>query len=177
MISPSEPLHVINRRLADRYGRIENGMIRWRVVWSTDQTEKRLVDQVEGIVLLHPEVREMPKYPLHQDFFILERVIPTFMNPELVEPFSYEPIWRFMDKNNNPLPPKWEAIEFLINRIHEQVMAAGHTPKYKDVAETPEEKEEKIQRIYEALYGNETAVTDRLSLGEGVGYTGKEKVN
>lgn len=173
MISPSEPLHVINNRLRDRFGLIENGMTRWRVSWSTDQFEKRWVSELSGIVLAYPEVREMPKYPMNQDFFVLERVIPTFGNTELIEAFSYEPIWFFKDKDDNPLPPKWTAIEFIIHQINEQVMNAGHGPKYKQANETEEERELKVKKIYEALYGNETSIGDRLSLGEGVGYTGK----
>jgi len=174
MIAPSERLSVINQRLLDHYGRIENGMVRWRVVWSTDQFEKRQVDAVGAIFLARPEVREMPKYPLAQDFFILERVIPTHNNPELVEPWSYEPMWTFIDKDGNPLPPKWEAIEFIIKRIHEQMAEAGHGPKYKRAEideDTPEAKEERVRNIYKALYGDETDVGNSLAVGEGVGFT------
>jgi hypothetical protein len=180
MISPSEPLKVINQRLKDRYGVIDNGMTRWRVVWSSIQTEKRYVDFDNGIYLAKPIVKEVYKYPLSMGYYILERVVPTAGNPELVEPFSHEPIWVFKDKDDKPLPPKWEAIEFLIHRIHEQMAEAGHGPKYKQAeidGDTPEAKEERVRRVYEALYGDETEIGDRLALGEGVGYTGKEKVN
>lgn len=174
MIAPSERLSVINQRLSDLYGRIENGMVRWRVVWSTDQFEKRFVEAVGAIFLAKPEVREMPKYPLAQDFFILERVVPTHGNPELIEPWSYEPMWTFMDKDNRPLPPKWEAIEFIIKRIHEQMMDAGKGPKYRQAEidqDTPEAKEARIKKIHDALYDNESAIGNSLAIGEGVGFT------
>jgi hypothetical protein len=183
MIEPLEPLTVINRRLKDYYGVIENGWTRWRVVWSSTQTEKQLVEYYKGIFLTRPEVMEVPKYPTQMDFYILERVVPTEGNPSLMEAWSYEPIWVFKDKNENPLPPKWEAIEYIIRRIHEQMMAAGHNAPVKpdEIDEdTVEAKEERVKRIYEALYGDETRIGDRLALGEGVGYTGnsdKAKVN
>jgi hypothetical protein len=63
------------------------------------------------------------------------------------------------------------------------MMAAGHNAPVKpdEIDEdTVEAKEERVKRIYEALYGDETRIGDRLALGEGVGYTGnsdKAKVN
>lgn len=174
MISLPERLSVINQRLLDRYGRIENGMARWRVVWSTEQFEKRWVDCVAGIFLASPEIREVPKYPLNQNFYILEHIMPTAGNPELIEPWSYEPVWTFKDAENNPLPAKWEAVEFIISRVYEQMSTAGRGPKYKQDEidqDTPEAKEARIRQIYDALYGDETDIGDRLSLGEGIGYT------
>jgi hypothetical protein len=36
-------------------------------------------------------------------------------NPELVVKFTYEPLYKFEDKNGNPLPLDWEAIEFFMH--------------------------------------------------------------
>src|SRR5947207_3865565 len=109
IISP-ESLIIINDRLRDKYGRLDN-LPYFRVVWSEDKYEKRWTEYTnDGFRLLQSEVRELPKYRQWiQEKYVLEglTVVPTLVENELVEPLSYEPIWVFEDGKGNALEPKW----------------------------------------------------------------------
>ena len=112
----NESIEVLNQRLVDHFSTAWNGQPMFRIVWSENQFEKRLVGFTDGgIQLLVPEMREVPKYKqwIHNKH-ILERlvIVPEFQQDKLVEKTSYEPVWVFEDKNGFPLPPKWEATKF-----------------------------------------------------------------
>src|SRR6476646_3306382 len=114
----NEPIEVINLRLKEVYSTAWNGNPIWRVVWSEDQFEKRLTKFTDGgIELLKAEVRELPKYRqwIHNKY-VLERYVMV-TDERLTEKASYEPIHVFEDKNGNPLPPKWEACEWVIKTL------------------------------------------------------------
>lgn len=173
-----EKIETLNKRLVDRYGiATDSSNPIWRVVWSEDQYEKRLTNWTrEGFELLMPVVLELPKYKqwIHEKY-VLEMLvrIPEGTSKELtVNSISYEPMWVFQDKEGNPLPPKWEAIELIIASVH---AAMGHNnafAKYKDPDSSPEgaiqAKQERIAKIEEALYGNESNVTDALAHNQAV---------
>jgi hypothetical protein len=172
-----EPLETINKRLKDQFGRFHTtDMAMWRVVWSEDQTEKRWTDHTdEGFPLIRPEVRELPKYRQWiKDKYVLERLIavPEYVQTDLIEKLTYEPVWVFEDKQGNPLPPKWEAIFLIINQVYKT--AANYTgAKYKDpdVLDpklAKEQKQAKIDALVEELFGNETSTGDSLAYKEGV---------
>lgn len=171
-----ETVPTLNKRLKERFGLFENGEAYWRVVFSDDQFEKRWTDKTkEGLDLLHPEVVLLPKYRqyIHHKY-ILERLIGLLPDTsDLVDPYSYEPIWVFEDRHGNPLPPKWEAIEKIIHTVY--TTAAKYVgKKYDDptVGSTPEENREKQMERYKnlekELFGNETNVGDALAHKTGV---------
>jgi hypothetical protein len=174
----AEYIETINGVLVDAYG-IDTitGQPIWRVVWSNDQYEKRLVDKTDsGIILIHPEVREVPKYPHNKDRYILERLslIPIENMKELpASKVSYEPIWTFMDNQGNYLPPKILAAQFVIDTVH-AALGKKSLAKYKDpdaglkTDEVIQKNLARVQAIELELFGNETDVTDALAYGTGV---------
>src|SRR5262245_53185031 len=121
MITPLEPIEVLNARLIDRYGKFEDGRANWRVVFSDEQFEHRFDTFVDrntaGNVLREFRgIRLVPKYPFMPHQYVLERLLPVPEQNalELTTTTSYEPVWGFTDQHGNPLPPRWEAIEFVI---------------------------------------------------------------
>lgn len=165
-----EPVEKLNERLARDFGYFDGTMPQWRIVWSDDEFEKRLTDfTAEGFRLLTPIVVELPKYRqwvLHK--FILERAlpIPEFVETDLVTKFSYEPVWTFEDNQGNPLPPRWEAILLIIRSIYvaaAQSIGARYKDPELDKDEANELKLQRLIRLEEELFGNETEVGDALT--------------
>lgn len=167
---PEENLKLLNNKLNDIYGRTEN-LPNFRVVWSEDLLEKRLMSHTdEGFQLIIPMVREVPKYKQWiQQKYILEglTVVPDMVETDLVERLSYEPVWVFEDKNGNPLIPIWPAIHFILEQIKDNQRTAGMT-KYPDPGETREQRELRLKELEEELFGNETDTGDALAYREGV---------
>lgn len=157
----TEPLDVINRRLLDHFGRFEDGRPLWQVVWSDDQREKLFID---GVLV------DALKYNYIQHKYVLVRLMPVY--GDLLDKTSYEPVWTFEDRNGNPLPPKWEACEFIIYKVLEAAAKATGA-KYKmpeSEYQTKEAIAERVARMEEMLYGNETPIGDALSVDSAVGY-------
>jgi len=184
MITLLEPIEVINKRLIDYFGKFENGEANWRVVWSDDQTEKRLTEFTdEGFQLLTPVVREVKKYGYIKERYILERLIPVPPSAvELTTKISYEPVWTFENmRTGEPLPPKWEVIQvFVTTVIENMVNAAPGFAKYKmpeELHNTREAIEERVKKMQELMFGNETAIGDALSNGNAVGFGEEKKVS
>jgi hypothetical protein len=171
VITP-EPVETINKRLVDFFGRFENGEPNWRVVWSNDLTEKRMVEYLNGIHLLTPVMAEQPKY-WFKDRYVLERLVPVPVQnlSELTSKLSYEPIWVFEDNNQNALPPKWEVIVVLIRTLLDQMLYKKGPYKIPEEEQnTIEAIEHRVDKLQEVLYGNESPITDSLSVGSAVGY-------
>lgn len=167
----TESIEFINERLKDNFG-IDTltGLPIWRVVWTTDQLEKRLSKITEtGIELLHPKVIEMKKYiPSLQNRYVLEQlvVVPEFQQKEILTAVSYEPMFFFEDKNNNPQPVFYRICEFIIYSILFAKGETGTLAKYKD--DPDEERQKELDKMLELFFGNETAVTDALQVREGI---------
>lgn len=173
-----ESLEEINTRLADNFGRF-NGQARFRVVWSSDELENRVVTHTpEGLALANPEVRLVKKYnsTFHKDAYILEMILPVGTITDLVTNLSYEPVWTFRNQHTGEaLPPFYGACKLVAETIMNNIeKASSGTVKYKDPLGDPEEaKEVQLQNIINLereLYGNETAIGDALKRDEAVGY-------
>lgn len=174
-----ESLEVINERLEEHYGKdVVNGLPIYRVVWSHDQFERRLMNVTDaGIELLTPQVRLVPKYRNYiRNKWVLENLVevPEIQQKELGTPISYEPLFVFETKDGGFLPYKWEAIVFVIDTVR---AARGHEsmyPKYLDPdKQDPEQRaDERVKKLEEELFGNETETGDALTYHQGVGYTG-----
>lgn len=170
-MSSVESLETLNSRLVDYYGvdTISGDPI-WRIVWSEDQTEKRLTHYTNsGVALLHPEVRELPKYRQWiQNKYVLERltVVPSFDIKELpTTKTTYEPIFVFEDAHNNPLPVKWEVTQFTIDSIYAvqgKASLARYLPEEKD-KNTAEGQRLRVEELEQQLYGNESPLGDALA--------------
>jgi hypothetical protein len=166
-----ESIDSLNRRLIEYFGvdTITGDPI-WRIVFSDDQYEKRLIDVIdEGFPLLIPEVREVPKYKQWiQHKYVLERlvVVPKINAKELPgAKLTYEPLWVYEDKDHNPLAPKWEVTEFVIDTVYSaqgKSNLAKYKPDEKDL-NTKESAELRIKELEKELFGNETDVGDSLA--------------
>lgn len=179
MIEPTA-VRYINNQLRSRYG-IDTDTNRpmFRIVWSDDQTEKRLSKfTATGIELLHKEIVEFQKYKVIgvHERWILEQlvIVPEFQQEELGIKVSYEPLWVFQDKNGNPLPPRLDMCLFIVNTLY---AAKGKKSLRNYVEEeqalnSPEATEARINKLQEELFGNETDTGDALAHRQGVSLTG-----
>ena len=176
-----EPIENINQKLLEEYGtELQCGNLpRFRVVFSEDQYEKRWTEYTDdGLQLLHPEVRLLPKYKQWvKAKYVLERLIPIVGETDLVDKVSYEPAWVFQDKNGNYLPPFFEGCKFVIESMLEVINRGVHFTKYKDKTLTPEERMAEITRMEQKLFGNESDVTDALAYGTGIVVPGNETLH
>ena len=172
-ILPLESVEAINKWLRDEYGiELTSDRPIYRVVWSNDQTEKRLMYYTDsGIALLTPEVREVPKYQWAKDRYILERLsyVDTEVAGEMtINKISYEPIWSFVDNKLNALPPRRDVCKIIIDTLHAAIYGDHSLAKYKDKGEDLEETKERIAKIQDELFGNETDTGDALAHGEAI---------
>lgn len=172
----AEPIETLNERLIAQFG-IDSitSQPMWRIVWSEDQFEKRMMDVTdEGISLLTPEVRTVPKYRQWiQEKYVLENlvIVPEVNRKELADiKVSYEPIFVFEDKNSNYLPPHWDVCKLVIDTL--LTAKGGHgnqLAKYKYNPEQEAAKQEaRISKLEEHLYGDKSDVSDALHYREGV---------
>lgn len=166
-----ETVESINKQLLTAFGREFNGWPKFRVVWSEDQYEKRWTTHTnEGWPLLHPEVRELPKYKqyIHQKY-VLERLVPVTGTTDLTENISYEPAWVFQHKTDGTyLPPRFDACKFVIEAIYSQIDKAGQHRKFIDPETTAEGRHNAINEVVEMLTGDESSVGDAISHGYGI---------
>lgn len=159
-----EKISTLNTRLKETYGRFEDGRANYKIVFVDDERELRLDKNTKTYV-------EQPKYMYKRNFYVLERLLAIPGNIELITKTSYEPIWFFQDKNEQPLPPDWDVCLIVIDALHKA--AAGTIGvKYKDPDSIPEDAKQneliRITKLQEELFGNETEVGDALKFKEGV---------
>lgn len=161
----------INRLLEDKYGTL-NDRPNYRIVWSDDQYELRYgtyEDYLpEGMYLRTvTETRNVQKY-IHyiRERWVLERltVINEIVDGGPVDKLSYEPLWVFETKNGDALPPIWLAAKLVVETVNSNIEGAGNYVKYKE-SDTVEQKAKQLKEYKEALWGNETDVTDALHRG------------
>lgn len=149
-------LLTINNRLKEYYGRDELDRPNFRVVWSEGLTEKRRGEHEVwyGGIFVKREfgVVEVKKYTYLSNRHVLERLIrytPATQPPEMVDNFSYEPIYVFQDKAGKMLPVEWYPIESYLN-----LMLFG-TPKpkktLKDFVEDDKAESERYEKYFEEM--------------------------
>jgi len=168
-----ESIRSINEKLKQEYGSFSDGRPNFRVVFSEDEYEKRWTNFTqEGFELLNKEVRLLPKYKqwLKQKY-VLERLVPVGPDSDLTEKTSYEPSYVFQDKHMNYLIPRFDVCSFVIESIYAAMSKAGTHARYRDVNETPEVREKRLDDMKEKLFGNDTDVSHALAYGSGVGFT------
>lgn len=173
----TERIESINQQLIDLFGiDTSTGRPIWRVVWSEDQFEKRMVNTTpEGLLLLTPIAMEVPKYRqwIHEKY-VLERlvVVPETDREELLaSKLSYEPIFVFMNGQGDYLPPRVEICKIVVDTVY---AAQGKTSlaKYKDPDSDAKDalvrQRARVDAIMEEVFGNETDVSDALTRQEGI---------
>lgn len=178
-----ERVESINRQLKESFGiDTASGEPIWRVVWSEDQFEYRLgtySDYTEGGIYLRTvtEVRYVPKYRQWiPEKYVLERLV-VIPGPSVAElpavKTTYEPIHIFEDANRNPLPPRFDACEFVIHLVY-KAQGISSVGKYKDpmagldTKELIEAKNAELQKLQDDLFGNETDTGDALAHKEAI---------
>lgn len=179
----TEPIESINQQLIDHFGidTITSQPI-FRIVWAADQLEKRMSKFTRtGIELIHPMLMELPKYNQndldYKERYILERLVlvPDINSIELPTRMSYEPLWVFRDRNNNYLPPRFDASKMVIDVMY-AALGKQSLAKYKNPEEDQEHslelKRQRVDKLVEELFGDESNLLGRTITGEAVGYTG-----
>lgn len=169
-MSPAD-VERINNQLRDNYGiDTVTGQQMWRVVFSDDQTEKRIMKHSDGgIELAFPEAREVKKYPWIRHKWGLEHLVlvPFHQQYELCGiKQSYEWMFTFDNSKGEPLPPKYEVCQYVINLI--EVAKDNAQPNVAKYVEDPEAAKKELAELEEYLHGNETDVADHLMYGTGV---------
>ncbi len=168
----TERIESLNRQLQDLYGiDTVTGKTMFRIVWSEDQFEKRLTQCTpEGLQLMYPEVKELPKYKQWiKEKYVLERLVlvPDVNLSELpTQKLSYEPIWVFEDRYGNYLPPRLDAARLVVDSLYAKL--GKPIVARKDEDSTVEGKAKRIQKLEEDLFGNENNTTDALAHGQAV---------
>lgn len=171
----AEPIESINRQLIDLFGiDTATGRPIFRVVWSEDQFEMRKTDRTkEGLLLLVPEVVELPKYRQWiKQRYVLERlvIVPEINQDELpTSKLSYEPLWVFEGKDKQYVPPTLWACKFVIDTLY-AALGKHSLAKYVDEeARNPiESREERIKKLEEELFGDESSILGRTITGEAI---------
>lgn len=178
----TERVEDINKRLVDLFGiDTATGDAMWRVSWSEDQFEHRLGTYEDitpaGLYLRTvTEVRYAPKYQHIDHKYILERLvaIPDCNENDLpAVKTSYELMWSFADKNDNPLPPKFEACQFIINLVYaaqygnKKGVQRYIDPDYCQEAEL-ENRKKRIDNIIEELFGDQSSLQGTTKTGESI---------
>lgn len=115
----------LNERLVTYYGNERmTGLPKYRLVRSETQTEKRIgsydvVTSETGLWLgTKKGLVEIKKYWYMEPCWLLERVeLNTARRDTIVEPYTYEPLFPFLDKDDNPLELNWKVLEFFLNRL------------------------------------------------------------
>jgi len=124
----------------------------WRLVWSDLETIKRYSTYEDitpsGIYLgTKTGIREHKKYWYLKPCWALERiqhVQAKGIHSEVNMPYTYELVYAFLDKNNNPLPLAWAPIEFLLKVWAEAERT--HLATYPEVVAKKEIEDVKICR-------------------------------
>jgi hypothetical protein len=109
----------LNKWLLDTYGSTIEGLPLFRLIWSTNVTEKRYSEFTdfygEIIIRTVTEVREVLKYPFAQDRWVIERICPVTREMKQAgltdELYTYSELYVFQDKKGNFLPLTREMCE------------------------------------------------------------------
>lgn len=171
----AEPIESINRQLIDQFGiDTATGRPIFRVVWSEDQYEKRMTNCTkEGLLLPYPVLAELPKYRQWiREKYVLERLVlvPEQNQDEIpTSKMSYEPLWVFKGANDEYVPPTMWACKFIVDTLY-AALGKQSLAKYVDEeAKNPiESREERIKKLEEELFGNESFLLGRTITGEAI---------
>jgi hypothetical protein len=171
----AEPIESINNQLIDLFGvDTATGQPLFRVVWSEDQYEKRMVDTTpEGIILPFSVLKEVPKYSQWIDNrFVLERlvIVPEQNVKELAGlKLSYEPLWVFRGKFDQYVPPTTWACKFIVDTLYAAIGKSSLAKYIDEEAKNPQEmKEKRINKLTEELFGDESNILGRTITGEAI---------
>jgi len=172
-----EKLEDINYWLQRDYGDT-GARPNWRVVFSDDQFEMVkgwfcTYDNSGNFISATKGVSQVRKYEYIRERYVLERIMPVPMlqREELVgSEWSYEPVFTFEDIKSEYLPPLYHVCKIVIENVMKAAArAVGARYKNPEDDQDPiEVKHERIKKLQEELFGNETEVTDAFSVKEAI---------
>lgn len=178
-IEPIEGVEKINSRLVELYGKdISIDKPNYKVVWTSSQYETRINPEgfdifTDSGMFLRTEYgpKEVEKYPLHPDMWVLEVLQPKNMisGSFLVDPikYSYEPLFIFGAGNSNP-QPIWKAVNFLVH-AHKFKTAVIEKKTHKDLLIEDMEKLAKEKEECKMFLQNENPIIPTmLKSGEAI---------
>lgn len=110
----------INDRLLLYYGKEIDGRQRYRVVWSTDQFERRVgeFNEFYGKIFLRRFVgmKDCAKYPYDPDRWVVEKLFYIKNNEIIAEkPGSYEPFYILKGPVGEFLPLDAKVVDMVVN--------------------------------------------------------------
>lgn len=184
----AEPIEYINEQLTQHFGidTVTSQPI-WRVVWANDET--CMLNQLHvdydlsgNFIRAIKESRLIKKYPFYKDRYVLEQLV---LVPEINEEqmcgakISYESLWTFEDKSKNYLPPRLDVCILVVDAVHRAKgkPRAIHLLKdeYRALKDDPNglrAKSDRVNKIKEELFGNESNITDNVAAGQGTFLSG-----
>ena len=157
----------LNKTLKERFGHFLDQRPWFRIVWSTEQLEKRIgkFSDYYGQIFVREYVgmAEVPKYPGpdYRDRWVLEKLM-FVENKELwadTEKGVYEPIWVFRAPGGEYIRPTLKAVEFIMGMLFnpKQKMSQSDMDAQEEL-----ELQRDIQTNYEILqdkYGGDIATS------------------
>lgn len=172
----------MNNRLKMFYGLdVSFNVPRYRVVWSDDETEKRMGTYTKtteaGIYLgVETGMREIRKYWYLKPCFILERLVIIENRDQFAvvqKPYTYEPMLPFISPppEENQLPLDWKPLHFAIQAYINRSKAPEKTD-LDFLAEDALAKKKEEDYIRDSM--NNGNIIDSLQTGEGVSLAGKK---
>lgn len=172
----AETIDTINRQLREEFGiETESNNPMYRVVWSMDQYEKRMMDYDDhGGKLLFPKVRMVPKYKQWiVDRYVLESlvIIPEINEHELVSTKkSYEPLFVFQNAYDGEyLPPRFDAAKFVIDAVLAAKGVKSMAKYVDDEASNPDEsKRARVDKLQNELFGDASGLMGKTLTGSAV---------
>lgn len=151
----------INQWLIDKYGKTVENLANWRVIWSTNLTEKRngkFNERTSSGVFLREVVgvQEVLKYPFDQDKWVLEMLVEidqkSEVAKELVEnKWGYEPFYVFKTKDGKMLPLDRDVIDVILYLYYNRRRRTRTELEAPLIAAELAEKEFYMQKIGEMM--------------------------
>lgn len=154
---------LINKELLNKYGYDSLKRPMYQLVQNYNLTEKRFGSMFYGdIELPNKEAIIVPKYNyVPEGYWILEKLFNT-TNPELVNNFSYEPLWIFRSAEGAYQAPNLKACIFVIESA-----LRGPAP----IQSEEEIKKKESEKFFEML-GGKAGISDDLHAKSAVSYSG-----
>ncbi len=145
--------HELNKVIADKYGKADDGKPKFRLILNDDTVREHRY-MTEGKVIHGVDVPKYSYIPLN--VWILEKL--EYNAHDDLDLQSYEPRWVFMTNEGKRLEPNLRAVILLI----ESILRGAQ-----EVMSEDEQKEKAESEAFEVLGGN-AGISDALILGEGI---------
>lgn len=172
----------LNKYLLEKYGTLFEKP-RFRVIWSTDETEVRESDfkqEVMGLDLpLVHDTRKVPKYSFAMDRWVLEEIVFSKYIPKEIKTMSevsYIPLYIFWigDAGEYQEPELFDVDQMCYYRVNNTLK--GHKPTEADLKKKElEQKKRNKNLLREKLDDAIPDIPHALKHGEGVSLYVKEK--